>query len=125
MIYWFLLRIGSFRSLFFVALSIAYFSGSLVTNKDALTGTMNIISLGMCFLCGVFVPLDYISTGVKNVSQFLPVYWYEKTNDQLAQFGNIVDSIQTDVFKSLGIQLVFVAAFVCISMAVSKLKKHV
>ncbi len=108
-----------------VALSISYLVGIVTTNNNMLSGIVNVISLGMCFLCGVFVPLEYMNTNVKTVSQFLPVYWYEKTNDQLAQFGNIVDSIQTDVFKSLGIQLVFVAAFVCIAMAVSKLKKHV
>lgn len=107
-------------ALFFVAVSIAYFSGSLVTNKDALTGTMNIISLGMCFLCGVFVPLDYISTGVKNVSQFLPVYWYETANEILGEFTVLTGSAKTQIYQAVGIQLVFGVVFVCLTLVVEK-----
>lgn len=107
-------------ALFFVALSIAYFSGSLVTNKDALTGTMNIISLGMCFLCGVFVPLDYISTGVKNVSQFLPVYWYETANEILGEFTVLTGSAKIQIYQAVGIQLVFGVVFVCLTLVVEK-----
>ena len=43
-----------------VSMSVAYLAGTLAPNKDALTGIVNILSLGMCFLCGVFVPLEYI-----------------------------------------------------------------
>ena len=107
-------------ALFFVAVSIAYFSGSLVTNKDALTGTMNIISLGMCFLCGVFVPLDYISTGVKNVSQFLPVYWYETANEILGEFTVLTGSTKIQIYQAVGIQLVFGVVFVCLTLVVEK-----
>ena len=107
-------------ALFFVAVSIAYFSGSLVTNKDALTGTMNIISLGMCFLCGVFVPLDYISTGVKNVSQFLPVYWYETANEILGEFTVLTGSAKIQIYQAVGIQLVFGVVFVCLTLVVEK-----
>ena len=107
-------------ALFFVAVSIAYFSGSLVTNKDALTGTMNIISLGMCFLCGVFVPLDYFSTGVKNVSQFLPVYWYETANEILGEFTVLTGSAKIQIYQAVGIQLVFGVVFVCLTLVVEK-----
>lgn len=107
-------------ALFFVALSIAYLAGSLVTNKDALTGTMNIISLGMCFLCGVFVPLDYISKSVKNVSQFLPVYWYETANEILGEFTVLTGSAKIQIFQAVGIQLVFGVVFVCLTLVVEK-----
>lgn len=109
-----------YSSFVFVAVSIAYFSGSLVTNKDALTGTMNIISLGMCFLCGVFVPLDYISTGVKNVSQFLPVYWYETANEILGEFTVLTGSTKIQIYQAVGIQLVFGVVFVCLTLVVEK-----
>ena len=82
-------------------------------------------SLGMCFLCGVFVPLDVLNKGVITVAQFLPVYWYEKANDMLADFGNITGSVRTEVLQAVGIQLVFAAAILCIAMAVSKKKRCV
>ena len=37
----------------------------------------------MSFLCGVFVPLDIMGKGVKTVAHFLPVYWYEISNNLL------------------------------------------
>lgn len=108
-----------------VALSISYLVGIITTNSNMLSGVVNVISLGMCFLCGVFVPLEYMNSGVKTVAKFLPVYWYEKTNDLLVQFSSITGDIRTDVLQSLGIQLVFAIAFVCIAMAVSKWKRSV
>lgn len=108
-----------------VALSISYLVGIITTNSNMLSGVVNVISLGMCFLCGVFVPLEYMNSGVKTVAKFLPVYWYETTNDMLVQFSHITGDVRTDVLQALGIQLVFAIAFVCIAMAVSKWKRSV
>ncbi|GAA0278080.1 ABC transporter permease [Muricomes sp. OA1] len=106
-----------------VVLALAYLVGMLTNNTNALNGIVNTVSLGMCFLCGVFVPLDVLNKGVITVAQFLPVYWYEKANDMLADFGNITGSVRTEVLQAVGIQLVFAAAILCIAMAVSKKKK--
>ena len=108
-----------------VALSISYLVGIITTNSNMLSGVVNVISLGMCFLCGVFVPLEYMNSGVKTVAKFLPVYWYETTNDMLVQFSHITGDVRTDVLQALGIQLVFAIAFVCIAMAFSKWKRSV
>ena len=105
-----------------VALSLSYLVGILTRNPDALSGAVNTLSLGMCFLCGVFVPLDILSTKVKTAAQFLPVYWYEKANDTIAEFGNIAGSAKTEIWQAMGIQLVFAAAIVCIAMAAGKRK---
>ena len=44
----------------FVAIALAYLMGTIAPNRDALTGIANIISLGMCFLGGAFVPLEFM-----------------------------------------------------------------
>ena len=106
-----------------VALSISYLVGIITTNSNMLSGVVNVIALGMSFLCGVFVPLEYMNSNVKTAAQFLPVYWYEKTNDLLVQFSSITGEVRTDVLQALGIQFVFAAAFVCIAMAISKFKR--
>ena len=106
-----------------MVLALAYLVGMLTNNTNALNGIVNTVSLGMCFLCGVFVPLDVLNKGVITVAQFLPVYWYEKANDTLAEFGNITGGVRTEVLQAVGIQLVFAAAILCIAMAVSKKKK--
>ena len=110
-------------ALLFVVLALAYLVGMLTSNTNALNGIVNTISLGMCFLSGVFVPLDILNKEVKTVAQFLPIYWYEKVNDTLSQFGNITGSVRAEVLQSIGIQLVFAAAIVCVAMALSKKKR--
>lgn len=110
-------------TMLFVALSISYLVGMLTHNTNALSGIVNTISLGMCFLCGVFVPLEIMSKGVKTVAQFLPVYWYEKANDRISQFENITGSVRTEILQAIGIQLVFAAAIVSISMVAVKKKR--
>ena len=105
------------------SLALAYLVGTLVKTSTALNGIVNILALGMCFLCGVFVEMDYLSSGVRKAAQFLPVYWYETVNNLLAEHGNIVGNVRTEVLEGIGIQLVFAAAFVCVTLAVSREKK--
>lgn len=106
-----------------VALSLAYMVGMITNNTNALNGIVNILSLGMGFLCGVFVPLELLGKGVKTVAQFLPVYWYVKSNDLLAEYGSITGNVRTEILQAFGIQLVFAAAILCIAMVISKRKR--
>lgn len=109
-----------------VALTISYLVGLFVHGKNAvntLNGIVNVLSLGLCFLCGVFVPLEIMSKRVKAVSQFLPVYWYEVVNDYLVEFGNVTGEAKQAVLQGLGMQLIFVAALVCVTLTVSKWKR--
>lgn len=41
-----------------IALSLAYLIGLFMKNTNMLNGITNIVSLGMCFLSGVFVPIN-------------------------------------------------------------------
>lgn len=107
----------------FVAIALAYLMGTIAPNRDALTGIANIISLGMCFLGGAFVPLEFMGNDVKAVSQFLPVYWYEKANDILADFGHLTASAKGQFLQAIMIQLVFTAVFVCLVLVVEKYKR--
>ena len=85
-----------------------------------LSGIVNILSLGMCFTCGVFVEMDLMSSGVRKAAQFLPVYWYETVNNLLSDYKTISGNIMPEVMGGIGIQLVFAVAFVCVTLAVSK-----
>ena len=59
-----------------VSLSLSYLLGLFVKNSNMLNGLSNIVSLGMCFLSGVFVPMSVMDKKVLKIAQFLPVYWY-------------------------------------------------
>lgn len=102
------------------ALALAYLVGSLVKSSNALSGIVNILSLGMCFACGVFVEMDLLSSSMRKAAQFLPVYWYETANEILMDYGKIAGDIRNQLMGAIGIQLVFTAAFVCVTLAISK-----
>ena len=107
-----------------VALSLSYLIGLFVKNSNMLNGLSNIVSLGMCFLSGVFVPMSVMDKRVLKIAQFLPVYWYEDINETLARYHSVSGNIATDIWKSLGIEVMFALAFVAIILALSKYKRQ-
>lgn len=107
-------------ALLIAALAIAFLLGMLVKNNNMLTGAINTISLGMCFLCGVFVPMELIGDNVKKVAQFLPVYWYETANQLLGTHASLTAAMRTTLWKSYLIQLVFAAACISVALVVGK-----
>ena len=52
-------------TLLLVGLALSFLLGTFITKEDILTALVNVVTLGMSFLCGVFVPLDIMGKGVK------------------------------------------------------------
>ena len=107
-----------------VALSLSYLIGMFINNSDLLSGAANIVSLSMCFLCGVFVPMDVMDKSVLKVSQFLPVYWYEQVNEILSSHISLTSQLREKVWMGMGIELLFAVVFVFLIMVVSKYRKE-
>ncbi len=107
-------------ALLIAALAIAFLMGMLVKNNNMLTGAINTVSLGMCFLCGVFVPMELIGDNVKKVAQFLPVYWYETANNLLGAHTSLTTAMRTTLWKSYLIQIVFAVACISVALVVGK-----
>lgn len=82
----------------------------------------NVVSLGMSFLCGVFVPQSMLSGAVLNIGKFLPAYWYVKANNILAGTGGEVFNV-TKFMTCVGIELAFSAAIFCVTLLVSRAKR--
>ncbi len=93
-----------------VSLTLAFFSGSLLKSEELISAVVNVLSLGMSFLCGVFVSMEILGKGVLTVAHFLPVYWYEVSNNLLAGNKSLSPAQMAEFFTGLGIQLLFAAA---------------
>lgn len=107
-----------------VALSLSYLIGMFVTNSNMLNGIANLVSLAMCFLCGVFVSMDVMDASVLKVARFLPVYWYEQANETLSKHPVLSAEQLAQVRIDMGVQLLFALVFVCIILVISKYKKE-
>ena len=107
-----------------VALSLSYLIGMFITNSNLLSGVANLVSLSMCFLCGVFVPMDVMDKSVLKFAQFLPVYWYEQVNEILSRHHTLSPELLGQVLIGIGIQLLFAAAFISLILVVSRYRKE-
>ena len=78
-----------------------------------------IFGLGMCFLCGVFVPMQYLSPSVVSAAKFLPVYYYVRANSLIFD-----EAFSTHKFVvCIGVQLLFAAAFLACAIAAKRRKR--
>ena len=50
------------------AATIALLIGSIVSNKNAINGIVNVIALGSSFLCGAFVPMQWLPDTVLKIA---------------------------------------------------------
>lgn len=100
-----------------VAMSFAFMCGNLANSDNIFQGMINVVSMGLAFIGGVFVPLEVLGDNMLKLSKITPTYWYMVTNDAIL---DIADIDRFKVFSGMGIQLLFAAAIMGISLAAIK-----
>ena len=105
------------------ATTIAVLIGTLVNKKEAISGIVNVIALGSSFLCGAFVPLEYLPKSVINIAHMLPTYWYIKNNEITKKLETININTLKPVFINWGILIIFIIVFIIITNLISKRKQ--
>ena len=105
-----------------VALSISFIVGVLVEKETIVSAATNVISLGMCFVCGVFVSMSMLSEGVRKAAHFLPVYWYETVNEIIGNNTQFTAAQSAAVWGGIGIQMIFAVFFLSVGLVASKYK---
>ena len=106
-------------------LSIGFLIGNITTNKAAIGGIVNVVALGTSFLCGCFVPFEYMPDYVLKIAHILPTYYFVANN----QLIKTVESFNMDtlkpIFINVGVVLAFTVVFVILSNYISKKKQRV
>ena len=96
----------------------------MVNSVNALNGINNVVSLGLCFIGGIFVPIEMLGNGVKMVAGFTPTYWYSRINGILGDYEHLTAEMRQNILQGLAIQLLFAAACFCVTLAVSKARQR-
>lgn len=109
----------------FTSLTLALLLSTLIDNKDAVNGIVNVISLGSAFLCGAFIPTEWLPETVIKTSRIFPTYWYVNSNDLLASLQTINMTSLNQVIINMIVMLVFALIFIIINNLVSKKKQIV
>lgn len=115
---WFAVNI--FTMLLF-GLSLGFFAGMVAKTDDAINGIVNVLSLALCFLGGIFVPRQFFGAGVQKVAKIFPTYWYVVNNESIGAMKTVshtfVKNILTQSMVSLGYALVIFAVTLVIVSA--------
>lgn len=107
------------------SLTIAFLIANLVNNKNAINGIVNVVALGTSFLCGAFVPMEWLPNSVLNIAHILPSYWYIKTNEILKELEVFNFETLKPIIINMGIVLIFSILFIVITNIVSKKKRTI
>lgn len=109
----------------FVCLTLALLISTIIDNKNAISGIVNVIALGQAFLCGAFVPAEWLPKSVLNIAHILPAYWYINTNDLLKTIEIInIKNLQPILINSL-VLILFSILFIIINNVISKHKQKI
>ena len=105
--------------------TIAIFIGNIVYNKNAINGIVNVVALGSSFLCGAFVPMEWLPDGVLKIAHLLPSYYYISSNETLKKIEIFnLDTMQSILLNML-ILIVYSLLFIILTNVVSKRKQKI
>ena len=105
------------------SLTIAFLIGNLINNKNAINGIINVVGLGSSFLCGAFVPVEWLPDNVLKIAHALPSYWYIQTNEIVKTLEIINLETLKPIFTNMGVLLIFSVLFIIITNVITKKKR--
>lgn len=105
------------------SLCIGFLIGNITQNKGAISGIVNVVSLGSSFLCGCFVPFEFMPDYVIKIAHIFPTYYFVINNEALKVMDNFSLSSVSPLIFNMGIVLLFGVCFVIITNYVSKKKQ--
>lgn len=105
------------------SLCIGFLIGNITQNKGAISGIVNVVSLGSSFLCGCFVPFEFMPDYVIKIAHIFPTYYFVINNEALKVMDNFSLSSVSPLIFNIGIVLIFGVCFVIITNYVSKKKQ--
>ena len=106
-----------------VAMMICLFVSAFSPAMNTLSMIANVVGLGMSFLCGVFVPQNYLGDTALSIGKLLPTYWYVRaSNIVMEKEGEVLS--YGNFFICVGVQIAFAAALFCITLVLSKNRRQ-
>lgn len=106
------------------SLAMAFLIGAVAESEKIINIIVNVTTLAVSFLGGVFTPTSVLDEGIRKLSGLLPVYWYEEVNSLLASFQTVPVDRKSEIWQAFGIQILFAVACISVGMAVLKLKEQ-
>lgn len=110
---------------FIVSFTMAILISNLVKSKGAISGVVNVISLGSAFLCGAFIPVKYMLSFALKIAHIFPTFYFIDNNEYIASLQNFDKASYEFVLKNFIIMIIFVMIFLILNSLVTRFKRKV
>ena len=107
------------------SLTLALLLSTLINDKNAVNGIVNVIALGSAFLCGAFIPTEWLPESVITISRIFPTYWYVNSNDLLTNLQSINMTTLKPILINMLVVIIFSVTFIILNNLVAKKKQKV
>ena len=110
---------------FIVSFTMAILISNLVKSKGAISGVVNVISLGSAFLCGAFIPVKYMPSFALKIAHIFPTFYFIDNNEYIASFQNFDKASYEFVLKNFIIMILFIIFFLILNTLLTRFKRKV
>jgi ABC-2 type transport system permease protein len=90
------------------ASAIGFLIANIVKSRVATNGIVNVISLGLSFISGSFVPQKYLGSTVLGIAKIFPSYWFITNNNKIVQLNEFNFESLKPIISNMGIVAVYV-----------------
>ncbi|MFR7592625.1 MAG: ABC transporter permease [Longibaculum sp.] len=105
-----LLILNSFIFTIFI-LILSFFITTLTHNREVVSMISTVLSLGLSFIAGAFVPQELLSPIVLTIAKLTPSYWFISNNNQIAQLAHYSLKDLQPIFINMGVVIGFAVLF--------------
>lgn len=105
----------------FVCLAFTFLFSLLTKKVPLLNMFSNVFGLSSSFLCGIFVPREFLSDSVAAFGRFLPAYWYINVEDALCNFSPEAYSTITTGYL---VQVLYGVAVLVIALVIGQYQRR-
>ena len=110
---------------FIVSFTMSILISNLVKSKGAISGVVNVISLGSAFLCGAFIPVKYMPSFALKIAHIFPTFYFIDNNEYISSLQNFDKASYDFLLKNFIIMIVFIIFFLILNTLVARFKRKV
>jgi len=100
--------------------AMAFLIANIIHSRNALNGAVNVIGLGSSFLCGAFVPMQWLPQSVKAIAHVFPSYWYIDANEKIKALEEFSWETLSPILLNITVVIIFTLAFIVMANLISR-----
>ena len=103
---------------------LSFLLSQFIRSRSTQQVAANVVALGTCFISGVFVPQEMLGESVLAAASFTPTYWYIRAVRMIQHMPANGSTELRNYSNSLLVQIAFAAAFLAVSLVISRQRRQ-